>query len=626
MTAIAGLFYIASALLVIAGFLKIRHPQPTARALSMLGLGPSPIAAVLVGAAEIGIGLAALATGSRTTAAAVALVYLGFTGFVAVMLRRPDRIEDCGCFGDVRTPPAPIHLVINLVFASAAMMAAPTPPGGVVTILDMGLRAAAHILLAGLVLYLVYVAATALPTVLGLVGTAPSAPASVPASGLAASLVARGSDFVEGHISRRGFLTGAAVAGAAVVVQPIDFILRPVSAYAAICGCSGSDCDCNDLCCDGYTEFCCTMTGDNLCPEGSVAAGWWKADGPGLCDRGGTPQPRYYIDCNSTCEGCECDESGFCGTECSGCNCECANGECTNRKACCTKFRYGQCAQDLPCVGPIVCRVVTCTAPWFWDPSCTTVLATDNQTRFHDAACLHETINGVPDGIPVVGDWNGDGVQTPGIVKNGRWYLRNSNSLGPADIVFDFGTGSDYPIVGDWTGDGIDKPGVVRNGVWFLKFDHLGGAADLELAMEFPDGIPIAGDWTGDGVAKPGVVRGGTWFLRNSLTAGPADTVFYFGQPGDRPVVGDWNGQGVDLPGVVRNGIWYLRLSHSEGVADEQFAYGLRTDIPIAGHWSAGGFAAPGVVRANQWLLHNEFSTAGADNSFVYGSGALEPV
>ena len=81
----------------------------------------------------------------------------------------------------------------------------------------------------------------------------------------------------------------------------------PGSAYAAVCSCSGSSCDCGSRCCDGYTEFCCTLNGDNRCPPGSIMAGWWKADGSGFC---GPNAPRYYMDCNASCGGCGCGRSG----------------------------------------------------------------------------------------------------------------------------------------------------------------------------------------------------------------------------------------------------------------------------------------------------------------------------
>jgi hypothetical protein len=173
--------------------------------------------------------------------------------------------------------------------------------------------------------------------------------------------------------SRRGFLNRTAMAGTAMAVAPTKFLLEPVSAYQATCACSGQLCGCGSRCCDGYTEFCCTITGANRCPPGTELGGWWKADGSGYC--GG---PRYYLDCNVLLNA---------GPVCS---CGCANGDCRNRKACCTRFRYGQCHQEIARMGAIQCRVVTCTPPWELDPTCTTTLAVDQNTRFHDAPCLHE--------------------------------------------------------------------------------------------------------------------------------------------------------------------------------------------------------------------------------------------
>ena len=73
------------------------------------------------------------------------------------------------------------------------------------------------------------------------------------------------------------------------------------------------------------------------------------------------------------------------------CSCKCALNDCNHRVTCCTQFRYGQCHQEIPQVGAIMCRVVTCTPPWLFDPTCTMDVLVDNNTRFHDAACLHQT-------------------------------------------------------------------------------------------------------------------------------------------------------------------------------------------------------------------------------------------
>jgi hypothetical protein len=53
---------------------------------------------------------------------------------------------------------------------------------------------------------------------------------------------------------------------------------------------------------------------------------------------------------------------------------------------------------------------------------------------------------------PVMGDWNGDGAATVGVIDpNGVWYLRNSYSAGAPDIVpFPYGLGSWIPLVGNW--------------------------------------------------------------------------------------------------------------------------------------------------------------------------------
>jgi hypothetical protein len=208
-------------------------------------------------------------------------------------------------------------------------------------------------------------------------------------------LVDRASAALERRTSRRSFLTKTAIVGSALVAAPMRYILRPVSAYAAVCNCAGSTCDCGSACCDGYTEFCCVLHGSNSCPPGTFTGGWWKADGTLFCSGDGS-QPRYYIDC----------------TNCAPCGCRCG-GSCNNRATCCNQFRYGQCNQQMACTGYIDCRIVTCTAPWVFDPACTTASATDNRTAGHDAACLH-----LPP--PVWHDWESLGAPVVGLAPIGE--------------------------------------------------------------------------------------------------------------------------------------------------------------------------------------------------------------
>jgi hypothetical protein len=192
----------------------------------------------------------------------------------------------------------------------------------------------------------------------------------------------RAADAVTGWLarrtSRRGFLARAGVVGSALVVDTVGFALRPQSAYASVCG-PGSSCS------SGWTVFCATINnGVNACPPGSIAAGWWKADGASLC--GG--RARYIVDCNATCSNCGGGGSGICARSCWSCSCRCGpSGTCDQRKTCCNAFRYGQCHQEVAQVGGVTCRVVSCTPPWKWE-NCSTAPATDNNTRNHNSAQL----------------------------------------------------------------------------------------------------------------------------------------------------------------------------------------------------------------------------------------------
>ena len=183
-------------------------------------------------------------------------------------------------------------------------------------------------------------------------------------------LAEKTSAILSARTSRRGFLVRSALAGSALAVTPAKYILRPVSAYAAICGCAGSDCDCGSSCCDGYTEFCCAVNpdGSNACPPGTFEAGWWRADGSRFC-----PGPRYYVDCNAQCGS-------------NACSCRCAGGSCGNRRECCNVFRYGQCNTHIECYGAIACRVVTCTPPYELF-NCDATALWDDSTANHSSSC-----------------------------------------------------------------------------------------------------------------------------------------------------------------------------------------------------------------------------------------------
>src|SRR3954447_9013375 len=191
-------------------------------------------------------------------------------------------------------------------------------------------------------------------------------------------------------------------------------------------------------------------------------------------------------------------------------------------------------------------------------------------------------------------DWNGDGVDTPGIYRQGVWYI--TDQLGAGGIrSFTFGGVFDTPVCGDWNGDGKDSPGVYRSGTFFLRNAATTGPADMAFSFGDAGDRPAVGDWDGNGTATVGVYRNGVYFLRNSNSSGPASAVFGYGDAGDRPLIGDWNGDGKDTVGIWRNGALYLTNRNITGVADYIFGYGDRGDAPIIGDWNNNGKDKLGV-------------------------------
>ncbi len=126
------------------------------------------------------------------------------------------------------------------------------------------------------------------------------------------------------------------------------------------------------------------------------------------------------------------------------------------------------------------------------------------------------------------------------------------------DHVFQYGVKGDIAVAGDWNGDGIHSIGIFRNGTWFLDVDGDGRWSKADVMVQYGQegDLPVVGDWTGDGISKLGVYRHGVFHLdtNNNRQLDATDKVFEQGGPGDKPVAGDWNGDGVDEVGVYQDG------------------------------------------------------------------------
>src|SRR5438445_8585179 len=110
MEALAGPVVVVSALLALAGGLKVVQPASTAGALRALRL-PSALPLVrLLGAAEVVIGVGAGVTFWPPLLALVAALYLAFAAFVVAALGAATPLQSCGCFGTTDTPPSAVHV------------------------------------------------------------------------------------------------------------------------------------------------------------------------------------------------------------------------------------------------------------------------------------------------------------------------------------------------------------------------------------------------------------------------------------------------------------------------------------------------------------------------------------
>ena len=56
------------------------------------------------------------------------------------------------------------------------------------------------------------------------------------------------------------------------------------------------------------------------------------------------------------------------------------------------------------------------------------------------------------------------GIAEIGVYRQGSWIvdMDGNRQLDAHDVLFSLGDGADLPVVGDWDGDGIDDPGIFR--------------------------------------------------------------------------------------------------------------------------------------------------------------------
>ncbi|MCC6220846.1 MAG: VCBS repeat-containing protein [Deltaproteobacteria bacterium] len=115
-------------------------------------------------------------------------------------------------------------------------------------------------------------------------------------------------------------------------------------------------------------------------------------------------------------------------------------------------------------------------------------------------------------GIPVVGDYNGDGQsdlglwEEPAVSSNAkaRWkifYLADRGGKKRRPRVLEFGRFGDIPVPADYNGDSITDIAVFRpsNRTWFIRFSE-NNVRQFQWGIESPS-FPVPADYDGDGLA-----------------------------------------------------------------------------------------------------------------------------
>ena len=426
---------------------------------------------------------------------------------------------------------------------------------------------------------------------------------------MSTTLVDRAASFLESRLSRRSFINRSAMVGSAVAVgSGVDLLLRPGTAYGAICTCGNSACGCGTTCCAGWSEFCCSVNGGyNYCPTDTMMGGWWRADNSSFC--GG---PRYYMDCHALCDcttGCG-GGWGFCDPGCDGVNCGCGPNGCNSWVTGCFQFRYGQCNQQISCIGRIVCRVVACVPPWTVEPTCTTTLAVDNATAEMTAACW----TSAPPSPPPPPAPPCFSPLTQCMVTG----LAASADAGGYAMVTAFGkvlTFGDFPSLGDVSTEHLVAPvtgmTVTRTGkgYWLVASD--GGI--------FAFGAPFYGSMGGRPLNKPIVGMAATTSGQGYWLVASDGGIFAFG---DAPFFGSMGGRSLNQPIVgmaaTPSGHGYWLVASDGGV----FSFGdAAFDGSMGGQPLQRPIVGAAPSAAGYWMVAADGGIFAFDAPF-YGSPA----
>ncbi|MCA9241356.1 MAG: hypothetical protein KDA37_14195, partial [Planctomycetales bacterium] len=160
----------------------------------------------------------------------------------------------------------------------------------------------------------------------------------------------------------------------------------------------------------------------------------------------------------------------------------------------------------------------------------------------NDILTTQPPIAGLPNfevgAVPVAGNFDGNAANGDeiGLYRNGTWVLDSVKNYvltgGATDLVVINGL-QGHPVVGDFDGDGLDDLAVFNDNTWYFDMAATGGLgnfngnanADQTLVWGFPGVLdrPVAADMDQDGIDDIGM-----WVPRNGATPSQIIAEWYF--------------------------------------------------------------------------------------------------
>jgi len=213
----------------------------------------------------------------------------------------------------------------------------------------------------------------------------------------------------------------------------------------------------------------------------------------------------------------------------------------------------------------------------------------------HSNQAPNQFYYGIPGDVPLMGDWNCDGLDTVAMYRpsSGFVYLRETNDTGVADRDFYYGIPGDMPVAGDWDGDGCDTLAIFRPDEARLYVSDTLGTRPADFSFAYGDTgyRPFAGDFDGDHRDSIGFLTpNGVILHRNQLSAGPSDFGAYYGHTDHGLVAGDWDGDGDDTLAAYRpDGTFAFWTGWLLSVPDWTVTLGEPGHLPVAGLTGTSG-------------------------------------